>query len=216
MLPSSIMTFWSLTHAPSTPLSVLVARATAWLMASSKPVSDVALNSVTRATLIVSASFQSSFCGLVAHLICGPTERKPNIMAEAPRRMPRPDRLWLRYCVERGPCLLCVGNVNVEVVDCRRGFSDEAGAGRVAHTHDLEAALLVHVASIGHLNNISYGMACHVFNVLHLLDANQLGRREFVYRGLSAWKKTPVANLRRHEEPPCLVDSYGIQSRPQQ
>src|SRR5919107_3744577 len=137
MLPFSIMTFWSLTHAPSTPLSVLVARATAWLMASSKPVSDVALNSVTRATLIVSASFQSSFCGLVAHLICGPTERKPNIMAEAPRRMPRPDRLWLRYCVERGPCLLCVGNVNVEVVDCRRGFPDEAGAGRVAHTHDL-------------------------------------------------------------------------------
>jgi hypothetical protein len=59
-------------------------------------------------------------------------------------------------------------------------------------------------------------MARHVFNVLHLLDADQLGRREFVYRGLGAWKKLPVANLRRHEEPPCLVDSYGIQSRPQQ
>src|SRR5687767_8319601 len=57
MLPSSIRTFWSLTHAPSTPLSVLVARATASLMASSKPVSEVALNSVTRATLIgISAS----------------------------------------------------------------------------------------------------------------------------------------------------------------
>src|SRR5919112_3637826 len=52
MLPSSIRTFWSLTHAPSTPLSVLVARATASLTASSKLVSEVALNSVTLATLI--------------------------------------------------------------------------------------------------------------------------------------------------------------------
>src|ERR687897_2518170 len=33
MLPSSMLTFISLTHAPSTPLSVLVARATAMLMA---------------------------------------------------------------------------------------------------------------------------------------------------------------------------------------
>src|SRR5215213_37308 len=52
MLPSSIRTFWSLTHAPSTPLSVLVARATASFTASSKLVSEVALNSVTLATLI--------------------------------------------------------------------------------------------------------------------------------------------------------------------
>src|SRR5829696_206435 len=60
MLPSSIMTFISLTQQPSTPLSVLVARATAWLMASSKLVSEIALNSVTRATLIrICASLQS-------------------------------------------------------------------------------------------------------------------------------------------------------------
>src|SRR5215203_5683874 len=52
MFPSSMLTFISLTHAPSTPLSVLVARATASLIASSKLVSDMALNSVTRATLI--------------------------------------------------------------------------------------------------------------------------------------------------------------------
>src|SRR5215203_1035044 len=52
MLPSSIMTFWSLTQQPSTPLSVLVARATAWLMASSKLCSETALSSVTLATLI--------------------------------------------------------------------------------------------------------------------------------------------------------------------
>src|SRR5215218_9559928 len=79
MLPSSIRTFWSLTQQPSTPLSVLVARATASLIASSKLVSEVALNSVTRATLIASASLHSSLSGLVASLICGRTERKPNI-----------------------------------------------------------------------------------------------------------------------------------------
>src|SRR3954452_1937361 len=52
MFPSSIRTFWSFTHAPSTPLSVLVARATASFTASSKLVSEVALSSVTLATLI--------------------------------------------------------------------------------------------------------------------------------------------------------------------
>src|SRR5215217_8010470 len=52
MLPSSIMTFMSFTQQPSTPLSVLVARATAWLMASSKPCSETALSSVTLAMLI--------------------------------------------------------------------------------------------------------------------------------------------------------------------
>jgi hypothetical protein len=46
--------------APSTPLSVLVARATATLMASSKLVSDVALNSVTRAMLMVLATLTPS------------------------------------------------------------------------------------------------------------------------------------------------------------
>src|SRR5215208_577751 len=90
MLPFSIMTFWSFTHAPSTPLSVLVARVTAWLMASSKPVSEVALNSVTRAILIrICASLHSSFRDLAACLICGRTERKPNIKARAPRTSAR-------------------------------------------------------------------------------------------------------------------------------
>src|SRR5918997_6113547 len=52
MEPSSIMTFMSFTQQPSTPLSVLVARATACPMASSKPCSEMALSSVTLATLI--------------------------------------------------------------------------------------------------------------------------------------------------------------------
>src|SRR5215210_3224562 len=52
MLPSSIMTFMSFTQQPSTPLSVLVARATARLIASSKPCSEMALSSVTLAMLI--------------------------------------------------------------------------------------------------------------------------------------------------------------------
>src|SRR5215216_3823382 len=52
MLPSSIVTFMSLTHAPCTPLKVLVARATAWSMASSKPCSEMALSSVTLAMLM--------------------------------------------------------------------------------------------------------------------------------------------------------------------
>src|SRR5215208_8219611 len=84
MLPSSIRTFWSLTQQPSTPLSVLVARATASLIASSKLVSEVALNSVTRATLIASASLHSSLHGLVAHLICSPRARTLNVKAGTP------------------------------------------------------------------------------------------------------------------------------------
>src|SRR5215210_1297149 len=84
MLPSSIMTFWSFTQQPSTPLSVLVARATAWLIASSKLVSEIALNSVTRATLIASASLHSSLPDLVARLICGPAARTPNIKTGHP------------------------------------------------------------------------------------------------------------------------------------
>src|SRR3712207_5187666 len=50
MLPSEIMTFMSLIQAPSTPRSVLVARAMPCWMASSKLVSEIALISVTRAT----------------------------------------------------------------------------------------------------------------------------------------------------------------------
>src|SRR5215210_8903153 len=52
MLPFSIMTFWSLTQALSTFRRVLVARSTPMLTASSKLWSDVALNSVTLATVI--------------------------------------------------------------------------------------------------------------------------------------------------------------------
>src|SRR5215208_6921185 len=57
MVPSSIMTFWSLTQAPSTFLRVLVARAMPCWTASSKPFSEIALISVTVATLI--SSFES-------------------------------------------------------------------------------------------------------------------------------------------------------------
>src|SRR5829696_7355803 len=82
MLPSSIRTFWSLTHAPSTPLRVWVARVTASLTASSKLVSDVALNSVTRATLIrICASLRPGLPDLFASLICGPMTETPNIKA---------------------------------------------------------------------------------------------------------------------------------------
>src|SRR5918994_8014308 len=54
MLPSSIMTFLSLIQAPSTFLRVLVARAMPCWTASSKPFSEIALISVTVATLISS------------------------------------------------------------------------------------------------------------------------------------------------------------------
>src|SRR5215212_564215 len=84
-----MLTFISLTHAPSTPLSVLVARATASLIASSKLVSDVALNSVTRATLIrICASLRPSLPDSVASLICRPRAETPNMKAGA--RKPRP------------------------------------------------------------------------------------------------------------------------------
>src|SRR5215211_1966167 len=53
MLPSSIMTFWSLIQAPSTFLKVLVALSMPCRMASSKPSSETALISVTLATLIL-------------------------------------------------------------------------------------------------------------------------------------------------------------------
>jgi hypothetical protein len=49
----SIITFMSLIHALSTLRRVLVARSTPWLTASSKLSSDVALNSITRATVYV-------------------------------------------------------------------------------------------------------------------------------------------------------------------
>src|SRR5688500_1690935 len=83
MLPSSMLTFISLTHAPSTPLSVLVARATATLMASSKLVSDVALNSVTRAMLMVFASLLDPSLPLIC-LVCSLIERRSNIIGRGP------------------------------------------------------------------------------------------------------------------------------------
>src|SRR5918998_600306 len=55
MFPSWIMTFMSLTQAPSMFLKVLLARAMACWTASSKPCSEIALISVTVATLMVLA-----------------------------------------------------------------------------------------------------------------------------------------------------------------
>src|SRR5919112_2737552 len=55
MEPSWIMTFMSLTQAPSMFLKVLLARAMACWTASSKPCSEIALISVTVATLMVLA-----------------------------------------------------------------------------------------------------------------------------------------------------------------
>src|SRR5919112_3109947 len=55
MEPSWIMTFMSLTQAPSMFLKVLLARAIACWTASSKPFSEIALISVTVATLKVMA-----------------------------------------------------------------------------------------------------------------------------------------------------------------
>src|SRR5215217_4505804 len=113
MLPSSIRTFWSLTQQPSTPLSVLVARATASLIASSKLVSEVALNSVTRATLIASASLHSSLSGLVASLICGRTERKPNIKGRSSAKDTPDANGWpLGWLFPHAPLHLRVGGVH--------------------------------------------------------------------------------------------------------
>src|SRR5918994_1760839 len=79
MLPSSVLTFISLTHAPSTPQSVLVARAMETLMASSKLVSDAALNSVTRAMLMVLASLTPSL-PLNARGWSSGTPRQPHLL----------------------------------------------------------------------------------------------------------------------------------------
>src|SRR5215217_87246 len=57
MLLFSINTFWSLTQALSTFRRVWVARLTAMLIASSKLCSEMALISVTRATVIEESSF---------------------------------------------------------------------------------------------------------------------------------------------------------------
>jgi len=52
MLPSPIKTFWSLTHAFSTLRNILSARAMPSLTAASNPSGEVALISVTVATLV--------------------------------------------------------------------------------------------------------------------------------------------------------------------
>src|SRR5215217_1597927 len=57
MLLFSINTFWSLTQALSTLRKVWVARLTAMLIASSKLCSEMALISVTRATVIEESPF---------------------------------------------------------------------------------------------------------------------------------------------------------------
>src|SRR5918994_2922019 len=87
MLPSSIRTFISFTHAPSTPLSVLVARATAWLIASSKPCSEMALSSVTLAMLI-------RLCLLKPSLLI----QWPCATFTAPDPWRRPSCPWLYPC----------------------------------------------------------------------------------------------------------------------
>src|SRR3954454_23110119 len=112
MLPSSIRTFWSLTHAPCTPLSVLVARATASLMASSKLVCEVALNSVTLATLI---DADPPFPSLVFQLDYVPKQHIPNIRAG----VQRPHRGKL---CEPGVCL-----VNRQGTHPRNGVSSCLG-----------------------------------------------------------------------------------------
>src|SRR5829696_4253821 len=94
MLPSSIMTFMSFTQQPSTPLSVLVARATAWLMASSKPSSEMALSSVTLAMLI-------RLCLLKPSLAAYP---KACATFTAPDPWRRPSCPWLYPCA--GPSVL--------------------------------------------------------------------------------------------------------------
>src|SRR5215211_8500701 len=94
MLPFSIMTFMSLTHAPSTPLSVLVARATAWLIASSKPASEMALSSVTLAMLI-------RLCLLIPSLASYPTACAA---FTAPDPWRHPSCPWLYPCA--GPSVL--------------------------------------------------------------------------------------------------------------
>ena len=53
ILPSSIMTFWSLTQALFTFLKVLVAWVVPYRMASSKPSSEMDLISITLATLLL-------------------------------------------------------------------------------------------------------------------------------------------------------------------
>src|SRR5215211_8720561 len=109
MLPSSIMTFRSLTQAPSTFLRVLVALAMPCWMASSKLVSEIALISVTVATLI--SSVESPLFRMLAHdyyclhfayhlkgeakhisyaVFCLKKKRGPKAPPRSPRRRRRP------------------------------------------------------------------------------------------------------------------------------
>src|SRR5215218_9478640 len=68
----------SLIQAPSTPRRVEVARATPCLMASSKPVSETALSSVTLATDICSPLPWLAYC-FPEHLLPAPTEYKRSV-----------------------------------------------------------------------------------------------------------------------------------------
>src|ERR671911_721908 len=99
MLPSSIMTFWSLTQAPSTFLRVLVARAMPCWMASSKPSLKIALISVTVATLIFVESplfrMLANYCLHFAYHLEG-VAKHISWVAEIRHRhssWPHPDRL---------------------------------------------------------------------------------------------------------------------------
>src|SRR5215210_4056501 len=72
--------------------------------------------------------------------------------------------------------LLSIGNVHVEVVDHRRGLSNDAGVSRVVHTHDLEVPLLAAVAKIRHPDEISCALAHQLFDILHIPDVERLGQ----------------------------------------
>src|SRR5918995_1208104 len=111
MLPSSIRTFMSLIQAPSTPRSVEVARLTPCLMASSKPVSETTLSSVTLATDICSPLPWLAL-SFLEHLLPAPAGNKRSVAKThrldiEPRERERP-RLPYRSehqeaCIARRP-----------------------------------------------------------------------------------------------------------------
>jgi hypothetical protein len=111
--------------------------------------------------------------------------------------------------------LLNIGNVNVEVVNHRRGLSDEIGNGRCCrHHHNLEDPLLIATAMIRHLDHLSDTLAGKLLTVLHLADADQLGLREFGVCGLDTWRKVLVGDLQRNDNLSYSALSNGGQSTP--
>ena len=104
--------------------------------------------------------------------------------------------------------LLDIGDVNFDVVDHRRGLSDETGKGRCCrHHHNLEASLLIATAMIRHPDNLSDILAGRLLGVLHLPDADQLGLREVVVCGFGSWRKVLVGDLQRRDDPSFMAQS---------